>query len=79
MQMLKSGSESREKQDFKGKAMKRLCWHDWDKWGETFEDYDGSRYQYRECKKCGKIIRRIAFWNNSITSMQINESVKDNP
>ncbi len=55
-----------------------FCWHDWNKWGETFEDHDGSRFQYRDCKKCGKVIKTRAFWNNSITSKQINDDIKDN-
>ncbi len=56
--------------------MKRLCWHDWAKWSCVIQDYNMTMYQYRKCKKCNKIIRRKAFWNNSITDDQISDSIR---
>jgi len=56
--------------------VKYFCWHNWTKWGAVIKDYNAIRYQYRGCKKCNKIIRRKAFWNNSITDDQIMNSIK---
>ena len=59
--------------------MNRFCWHDWTKWGKIIQDYTPNRFQFRSCKKCNKVVRRKAFWNNSIKDEDINECItKDN-
>jgi hypothetical protein len=52
--------------------MKRFCFHDWGKWSDLVNAYSAV-FQFRQCKKCGKSIKRrsgcsndhnLAVWKN---------------
>ena len=54
--------------------MINFCWHNWTKWSEVYSDYSANRIQFRNCKKCNKVIKRKAFWMVAVKNEDINST-----
>ena len=57
--------------------MKYMCLHNWAKWGRPIVSYSGTKFQWRECVKCGKVARRSIFWDNQCDLSSVNRTLDE--
>jgi len=49
--------------------------HDWLKWGDIIQGYDGNNLQFRGCNTCGKIQKRSLGYCAGVNTAQANKTL----
>lgn len=53
----------------------KICFHDWLKWSELVESYNGHKTQFRDCAKCGKTKFRDLGYCDGVPAFKANEAL----